>query len=389
MRIAVDAMGGDAGPPVTVEGAVDAARDYQIEVVLVGDKATVEGELARHQARHLPVAVRHASQVVAMDEPPSQALRRKRDSSLRVAAELVRDGEAAAFISAGNTGAAMAIAMFTLGVLPGVDRPAIAVVLPNLRGRTILLDAGANMDPKPRHLVQYALMGHVYAQDILGVARPRVGLLSVGEEEGKGNELVREVFKTLEGMPLNFVGNVEGRDIYNGSVDVVVTDGFTGNVALKISESLADMILHLIREELTRTPVAKLGALLVRPAFRRFWKRVDYAELGGAPLLGINGACIISHGASPARAVKNAIRVAAEWVRMDVNAHIRAALTGELARTASGLRTASTSRPSEPDAGARDDARRPSAPAARPASPAREADPEDQGPGPAGGPRPA
>ncbi len=333
MRIAVDAMGGDMGPPVTVEGAVAAAREYRLGVTLVGDKPALDRELSRHGAKDLPILVRHASQVIAMDEPPSQALRRKRDSSLRVAAELVRDGEAAAFISAGNTGAAMAIAMFTLGVLPGVDRPAIAVVLPNLKARTILLDVGANVDPKPRHLVQYALMGHVYARDILGIPAPRIGLLSVGEEEGKGNELVREVFKTLEGMPLNFAGNVEGRDIYNGTVDVVVADGFTGNVALKISEGLADMIIHLIREELTRTPLAKLGALLIRPAFRRFWKRVDYTEFGGAPLLGINGACIISHGASPPRAVQNAIRVAAEWVRLDVNAHIRAALAGELGQS--------------------------------------------------------
>jgi glycerol-3-phosphate acyltransferase PlsX len=197
----------------------------------------------------------------------------------------------------------------------------------------VLLDVGANVDPKPWHLVQFALMGHVYARDILAIPTPRVGLLSVGVEEGKGNDLTREVFKALEGVPINFVGNVEGRDIYNGQADVVVTDGFTGNVALKISESLADMILHLIREELTRTPLAKLGALLARPAFRRFWKRVDYNELGGAPLLGINGACIISHGASPPRAVKNAIRIAAEWVKLDVNAHIRSALAGELGQS--------------------------------------------------------
>jgi len=336
MKIAVDAMGGDVGPAVTVEGALAAAREYQLEVILVGDQAAIERELARHRPHRSsrpPVTIRHASQVVEMGEPASHALRRKRDSSMRVAAELVRDHEAAAFVSAGNTGAAMAIAMFTLGVLPGVDRPAIAVVLPNLKARTVLLDVGANVDPKPWHLVQYALMGHVYARDILGIPAPRVGLLSVGEEEGKGNELVREVFKTLEGTPLNFVGNVEGQDIYNGHADVVVTDGFTGNVALKISESLADMIIHLIREEITRTPLAKLGALLVRPAFRRFWRRVDYTELGGAPLLGINGACIISHGASPSRAVKNAIRVAAEWVRMDVNAHIRDALKGELGQS--------------------------------------------------------
>jgi phosphate acyltransferase len=328
VRIAVDAMGGDVGPPVTVEGAVRAARDHRLEVILVGDKAAIERELGRHRSGDLPITVRHASQMIAMGESPSHALRRKRDSSMRVAAELVREGEAAAVVSAGNTGAAMAIAMFTLGVLPGVDRPAIAVVLPNLRARTVLLDAGANVDPKPRHLVQYAVMGHEYARRILGVRAPRVGLLSVGVEEGKGNELVREVFRVLEGMPLGFVGNVEGRDMYNGSVDVVVTDGFTGNVALKISESLADMIVHLIREELTRTPMAKLGALLVRPAFRRFWRRVDYNELGGAPLLGINGACIIGHGGSPPRAIKNAIRVASEWVKMDFNAHLRAALAG-------------------------------------------------------------
>jgi len=376
MRIAVDAMGGDVGPPVTVEGAVAAAREGLAEIVLVGDKASVERELTRQGAAKLPITVRHASQVIAMDEPPSHALRRKRDSSMRVAAELVRDGEAAAFISAGNTGAAMAIAMFTMGVLPGVDRPAIAVPLPNLKGRTILLDVGANVDPKPRHLVQYAIMGHVYARDILGIVRPRVGLLSVGEEEGKGNELVREVFKTLEGMPLNFAGNVEGRDLYNGSVDVVVTDGFTGNVALKISESLADMIVHLIREELTRGSMAKLGALLVRPAFRRFWKRVDYNELGGAPLLGINGACIISHGASPPRAVKNAIRVAAEWVRTDVNAHIRAALAGEFGQSASGARSASASRALDADERRREaEARPPQAEGRPPDRPNRPAGP--------------
>jgi glycerol-3-phosphate acyltransferase PlsX len=341
MRIAVDAMGGDVGPAVTVEGALAAARDHRLEVILVGDRAAIERELERHRgAGPLPVTVRHASQVVEMGEHPSHALRRKRDSSMRVAAELVRDGEASAFVSAGNTGAAMAIAMFTLGVLPGVDRPAIAVVLPNLQARTVLLDVGANVDPKPWHLAQYAFMGHVYARHILGVPAPRVGLLSVGEEEGKGNELVREVFKLLEGTPLNFLGNVEGRDIYNGHADVVVTDGFTGNVALKISESLADMMVHLLREELTRTPWSKLGALLVRPAFRRFWRRVDYNEMGGAPLLGINGACIISHGASPPRAVKNAIRVAAEWVRMDVNAHIRAALGGELGQSLADSRRA-------------------------------------------------
>src|SRR5215471_10804358 len=311
MKIAVDAMGGDGGVPVSVEGAIAASREYGLHVVLVGDQSVVERELSRHKVGSLPITVRHASQVVEMGEQPSHALRRKRDSSMRVAASLVRDGEASAFISAGNTGAAMAIAMFTLGMLDGVDRPAIAAVLPNKRGRTILLDVGANVDPKPWHLAQYAVMGHVYARDILGVSEPRVGLLSVGEEEGKGNELVREVFKRLEESPINF----------------------TGNVCLKVSESLADMLIHFLREEMSRSLSTKLAALLVRPAFRRLWKRVDYTETGGAPLLGINGACIIGHGASPARAVKNGIRTAAEWVKADVNGHIRAALAGELGQS--------------------------------------------------------
>src|ERR671937_2526871 len=334
-------MGGDHGPAVVVEGAATAVREFGASVILVGDRDAIEREIARLHVGSLGMEIRHASQVVGMAESPSQALRRKRDSSLRVAAELVRDGHASAFISAGNTGAAMAIAMFVIGVLRGIDRPAIATVLPSLKRATLLLDVGANVAPKPWHLFQYALMGHVYARDILGIDNPRVGLLSVGEEEGKGNDLTREAYEQLKESSINFVGNVEGRDIYNSSVDVVVTDGFTGNVALKISESLADMIIHLIREELTRTRMAKLGALLVRPAFRRFWKRVDYTELGGAPLLGINGACIISHGASPPRAVKNAIRVAAQWVRSDVNAHIRAALAGELGQSAGGARAGS------------------------------------------------
>ena len=331
MKIAVDAMGGDRGPDVVVEGTIRAARELGIGVILVGDQAAIARELRRHQSGGLEIHVRHASQVVGMDELPSQALRRKRDSSIRVAADLVREGEAAALVSAGNTGAAMAIAVVILGALPGVDRPAIAVVLPNLKGRTVLLDVGANIDPKPLHLLQFAIMGHVYARDILGVAAPRVGLLSIGEEEGKGNELTREAFKELEASGLHFIGNVEGQEIYNGNADVVVTDGFTGNVALKVSESLADMLVSLIREELSRTAVAKLGAFLARPAFRRFLKRVDYNELGGAPLLGINGACIICHGASPARAITAGIRIARDWVEAKVNDHIRAALEGELA----------------------------------------------------------
>ncbi len=334
MKIAVDAMGGDYGPAVVVEGAVASAREFGASIILVGDKAAIERELSRCKAHDLAIDVRHASQVVGMAELPSHALRRKRDSSLRVAADLVRDGEAAAFVSAGNTGAALAIAMFVVGVLPGVDRPAIAAVLPNLRGFTVLLDAGANVDPKPKHLLQFAVMGHVYARDILGYANPRVGLLSVGEEEGKGNDLTKEAYEELKVSSLNFIGNVEGREIYNGRCDVVVTDGFTGNVALKISESLADMLGSMIKEELTRDVRSKVGAALALPAFERFKKRVDYTEMGGAPLLGINGAAIICHGASPVKAIKNAVRVAREWAKADLNQHIKTALEAEAAREA-------------------------------------------------------
>ena len=332
MKIAVDAMGGDHGPAVVVEGAIAAVREFGASVILVGDTPQIEREVARLGGSASGVEIRHASQVVGMSESPSQALRRKRDSSLRIAAELVRDGEASAFVSAGNTGAAMAVAMFVVGVLRGVDRPAIAAVLPNIKHFTVLLDVGANIDPKPWHLFQFAVMGHVYARDILGIERPRVGLLSVGEEEGKGNDLTKEAYEQLKDSSLNFLGNVEGRDIYNGRCDVVVTDGFTGNVALKISESLAEMVGAMIKEELKRDLRSKMGAALAIPAFARFRKRVDYTEMGGAPLLGIDGAAIICHGASPVKAIKNAVRVAAEWATAGLNEHIKAALEAEIAR---------------------------------------------------------
>jgi glycerol-3-phosphate acyltransferase PlsX len=332
MKIAVDAMGGDHGPAVVVEGAVTAVREFGASVILVGDRQAVESEIRRLGAQSLDLEVRHASEVVGMAESPSLALRRKRDSSLRVSAELVRDGKASAFISAGNTGAALAISMFVIGVLRGIDRPAIAAVLPSLRGFAVLIDAGANVTPKAWHLLQFAIMGHVYARDILGLDRPRVGLLSVGEEEGKGNDLTRETFDLLKESRLNFIGNIEGRDVYNGSCDVVVTDGFTGNVALKISESLAEMVGAMIKEELTRDIRSKVGAALAVPAFGRFRKRVDYTEMGGAPLLGIDGAAIICHGASPVKAIKNAVRVASEWAKAGLNEHIKAALEAEIAR---------------------------------------------------------
>ena len=325
MKIAVDAMGGDFGPAVVVEGAVAACREFGLPSVLVGDRPAIEREITRLNAQDLPVTVRHATQVVGMAE----ALRRKRDSSLRVAAELVKEGECGALVSAGNTGAAMAISMFVMGVLPGVDRPAIAAALPSLAGYTVLIDAGANVDPKPRQLFQFAVMGHVYSRHIVGKDNPRVGLLSVGEEEGKGTDLTKDAFEDLRGSSLNFIGNIEGRDIYNGRCDVVVTDGFTGNVCLKVSESLAEMLTAMIREELSRDILSVAGAALSKRAFARLKRRVEYTEMGGAPLLGMNGAAIICHGASPVKAIKNAVRVAAEWVRNDVNQHIKTALEAE------------------------------------------------------------
>src|SRR4029453_11301590 len=328
MKIAVDAMGGDHGPAVVVEGAVAAVREFGASVILVGDRQAVESEIRRLGAQSLDLEVRHASEVVGMAESPSLALRRKRDSSLRVSAELVRAGQASAFISAGNTGAALAISMFVIGVLRGIDRPAIAAVLPSLRGFSVL----TNATPKAWPLFQFAIMGHVYARDILGLDRPRVGLLSVGEEEGKGNDLTRETFDLLKESRLNFIGNIEGRDVYNGSCDVIVTDGFTGNVALKISESLAEMVGAMIKEELTRDIRSKVGAALAVPAFGRFRERVDYTEMGGAPLLGIDGAAIICPGASPVKAIKNAVRVASEWAKAGLNDHIKAALEAEIAR---------------------------------------------------------
>ncbi len=317
-------MGGDRGPAVTVEGAVAAAREFGARVLLVGDERVLREQLQRHDVAGLGLEVRHAAEAVEMGESPMVAVRRKKQSSIRIGLELVKRGEAESFISAGNTGAVMAAALLLLGALPGVDRPAIAVITPTVSGRAVLLDVGAMVDCKPRHLVQFAIMGNVYAQDVLGCARPRVGLLSIGEEESKGNELTREAFKELEGeRSLQFIGNVEGRDVFSGSADVVVCDGFTGNVALKISEGLADAMIHLLREEFQSGLRARIGSLLLMPSFRRFRRRIDPDEFGGAPLLGVTGVCIISHGRSPAKAIKNAIRAAGDCVGNKLIQHIR------------------------------------------------------------------
>jgi len=323
-RVALDAMGGDRGPVVNIEGAVAAARELGLSVLLVGNEEELSRSLRRHSTNGLGITICHAPETVGMNESPSAALRKKKHSSIRVGLELVKRGEADAFISAGNTGAVMATAMVTLGSLPGVERPAIALIVPTLRGQSILLDAGANADCKPRHLLQFAIMGDIYARQVMGKKSPTVGLLSIGEEESKGNELTREAFKELEEeRSLNFTGNVEGREVFSGAADIIVCDGFTGNIALKISESAAEFFTVLLKEELEKGLVGKLGALLTRGAFRRFKKRVDYTEYGGAPLLGVGGMCIIGHGRSTAKAIKNAIRVAAECVENKVIEHIR------------------------------------------------------------------
>jgi glycerol-3-phosphate acyltransferase PlsX len=324
MKIAVDAMGGDNAPQAVVAGAVQAAKEFGIAVILVGIRETVERELSKYsQAKSLPLEVRNATEVVDMLDSPSTVFRRKKDSSIRVANELVKSGEAAAVISAGNTGAAMATSLFVLGKLGGIERPAIATFMPNVKGTSIVLDVGANVDCKPMHLLQFAIMGEVYAKYLLKIPGPRIGLLSIGEEATKGNELTKEAFKLLTETSTNFIGNVEGRDVMSGKADVVVCDGFIGNVVLKVSEAVAEAIGLMIRENIGENLVRKLGYLMMRPAFRALKRRIDYAEYGGAPLIGIDGISIISHGRSSDRAIMNAIRVASELSRSDVNKHIR------------------------------------------------------------------
>lgn len=329
--VAVDAMGGDNAPAVEVEAAVSAARQWGLSIILVGDTARIESELKRHRTEGLDISIRHASEVVGMHDSASDAIRKKKDSSIRVAFGLVKNGEAHAVVSAGNSGATMAAGMFVLKRVRGIDRPAIATIFPNLKDRTLVLDVGGNVDCKPFHLSQFALMGAVYARHVLGKERPRVGLLSNGEEESKGNDLTREAHQLLKGATFEYIGYVEGRDIFNGSVDVVVCDGFVGNVVLKVSEGLADAIFTMLRQEIGGRFLAKIGYLLARPAFRAFRKKVDYAEYGGAPLLGIEGTGMICHGGSNPRAITNAIRMAHEYAARCVNDQLVAQLQTEAA----------------------------------------------------------
>jgi glycerol-3-phosphate acyltransferase PlsX len=336
LKIAVDAMGGDHAPATEVEGAIEAAQTLGVGVILVGRAEMINAELdkyreqkGRHQGRVARgnIEVVDAREVVTMDDPVASAVRRKRNSSIRVAAQLVRSGEAQALVSAGNTGAVMMTAKLVIGTLPEVDRPALAAVLPTLKGTgTVILDVGANSECKPAHLYSFAVMGSLYSSVIVGARNPKVGLLSIGEEEIKGNDLTKESFKLLKKSGLNFIGNVEGRDMYTGDIDVIVCDGFTGNVALKVSEGVTETLLRLLKHELTASLQTKAGALLTRPAFQRFKQRVDYAEYGGAPLLGIKGITVICHGRSNTKAIRNAIAVARNYCVAGVNEKIEAAL---------------------------------------------------------------
>jgi glycerol-3-phosphate acyltransferase PlsX len=326
MTLAVDAMGGDNAPRATVEGAVAAAVDFGLDLLLVGRRRELEPILSATSYRGSRIDLVEAEEVVGFDEPSTTALRRKPRASIRVGAELVRDGKAEGFFTAGHTGAAMVTARSVLGVVDGIDRPALGAVLPGLGRRRLLLDVGANVSCRVEHYREFALMGHFYAQEVLGISRPKIGLLSVGEEEEKGTGTTREVFGLLRKSGLNFVGNCEGRDVYGGNVDVdvIVTDGFTGNVVLKTSESLARLVEAALKQEITRSLQASMGFLLTRDAFRAFKKRLDYTEYGGAPLLGVKGAVVIGHGSSNAHAVRNGIKALQEYARRRIPEKIRA-----------------------------------------------------------------
>jgi glycerol-3-phosphate acyltransferase PlsX len=330
--IVLDAMGSDKSPEPEIRGAILACRHLDVRVHLVGPEDLLrpklrEGLRMHSGGRRLPIFIVQASEWISMEDKAAQAVRSKRDSSMRVGLKMVREGRAAGFLTAGNTGAAMATAKMVLGSLAGVDRPALATVLPTTTGSPcVLLDVGANVDCDPENLVQFAVMGHMYAKNVLRVASPRVGLLSIGEEDSKGNSLTRDTLPLLRALPFHFLGNVEGRDLYNGAADVIVCDGFVGNVALKTSEGLAKLVRFSLRESLKSTVTSQVGALLSKKAFDAFKKRLDYSEYGGAPLLGVRGVCIVGHGSSNEKAIMNGIRVAAEFAAAEVNSGIEAAL---------------------------------------------------------------
>ena len=315
-------MGSDSAPAVETEGAVQAVEEFGYDVILVGDEGRIREELAKHKQYPEKITVVHAPERIEMHEPAALSVRRKRKSSIVVGMDLLKRNEADGFVSAGNTGAVVCAASLALRLLPGVDRPGIAIVIPTLIGTSVIIDVGANIDPKPMHLLQYGIMADAYSKYILQKPNPTVGLLNVGEEETKGTDFIKEAHTLLSESKLNFIGNVEGRDIYAGSADIVLCDGFVGNVILKVSESVADTIMKLLRNEIKSDIISTLGAVLASPAFAELKKKMDYAEYGGAPLLGVDGRCIISHGSSTPKAIKNAIKVAAEFKTQGVNNHI-------------------------------------------------------------------
>ncbi|MBN2452758.1 MAG: phosphate acyltransferase PlsX [Candidatus Omnitrophica bacterium] len=322
MRIVVDAMGSDNAPEVEVEGALQAAQEYDHEVILVGDEVAVKRELDKHGGANDKITVVHAPEKIEMHEPAALSVRRKRKSSIVLGLDLIKHDKADSFISAGNTGAVVCAATLSLRMLPGIERPGIAIAIPTMKGTTVIIDVGANIDPKPIHMFQYAVMADAYCRYILHKPSPKIGLLNVGEEESKGTEFIKEAHTLLSESKLNFIGNIEGRDIYVGNADIVLCDGFVGNVILKVSESVVDTLVKMIKNEIQSSVIATIGAALAGSAFASLKKKMDYAEYGGAPLLGIDGRVIISHGSSTAKAIKNAIRVAAEFKTQNVNRHI-------------------------------------------------------------------
>jgi glycerol-3-phosphate acyltransferase PlsX len=328
VTIAVDAMGGDHAPETEVEGAIRAASAYPVQIVLVGKEDVLRKELARHDgSSSLPIEIVHASERVTMEDSAARSARTKRDSSIRVASRLIRDGEAQGLVSAGNTGAVMATAKMIQGMVHGVDRPALTAIFPTIKGTpAVMMDVGANVDCSPQMLAQFAVMGDIYSRVIFGNENPRVGLLSIGAEEHKGNALTRDATPLLRSLAINFIGNVEGGDLYSGEADVIVCDGFIGNVALKVSEGLVEVIRKMLEQSLQATIAGQMGYLLARRAFKEFKKRLDYSEYGGVPLLGVKGVCIICHGRSNANAIKNAIRVAAQYADARVNQRIESEL---------------------------------------------------------------
>jgi glycerol-3-phosphate acyltransferase PlsX len=326
MKIVVDAMGGDHAPGVVIEGSLAAVEEYDVDVVLVGDQPKIEALLKKAKYTGSRISVQHASEVIQMSESAAASIRRKRDSSIVVGVDLVKQGKADAFFSAGNTGAVVCAGTLGLGLLPGIERPGIGIVTPTLKGNSLIIDVGANIDPKPSQLLQYGIMADAYCKNILNKPRPSVGLLNIGEEEKKGTEFIRETYELLEKSKLNFVGNVEGRDIFSGKCDIVICDGFVGNVALKVAESAAEAMQTYLKRHLLSDIWGKIGLVFMMPSLKRFKKEIDYAEYGGALLLGVNGVVIIGHGRSNKKAIKNAIRVAKEEVERQVNARILEAI---------------------------------------------------------------